>query len=331
MEPRAALSIPTGVYDAWAASAPPSLQERRTHAAARPRKFTTKKPREWVDAEYLLERCKVSSDEWDKARAAARKDLLSKKKPVPAGQQPHLIVTIGAPGAGKSTVAAAVARSRGRGDYVTIDVDVAVKYHPRYFGMWNVPNVATGKPTGIGVTSGYWTCNAPLEDILIQLYEDILHSDKDRYNIILQSHSQINLIGAKLAGYRTTLLFVGVPLETAVRRSRSRAIETGKFLTATLGAQDQVVFSMWVTYRDTAAWYGLWADEFLVANNSREGTDSQVAARAGKTVQEIPLRCTRRGECGSWEDRMAVAQRAIDEACGGKPAKARSRRLSGKT
>ena len=295
---------------------PPLSQTRRKNVTAADSVGSKREPHTWINAEYLVDECRVSQAEWDKARVAARKDILAMKKPVAAGKQPHILVTIGAPGVGKSTVAAAVAKSRGHGDYVIIDIDVAVKYHPRYYKIWNTPNEMTGKPTGVGITQGYWTCNAPLEDIMTQLYDDILHSSENRYNIILQSHSQINLIGAKLAGYRTTLLFVGAPLKTVIKRSRNRAVETGKFLTATLSSQDEVVSSMWMLYRTTAAWYGLWADEFLVANNSRGGTVDQAIARIGKMIQEIPLQCTQQGACGSWADRLATAQEAIDKACG---------------
>lgn len=276
--------------------------------------------RDWLDPDYAHELCAVTSEEVEEAMKTARRDLLQGKKPVAAGKKPHLIITIGAPGAGKSTVAEAVAAERGDGDYVTIDLDVAVKYHPRAKGMWNAPSAVTGKPTGVGLTTSYFTCNLQLEDVLISIYEDLIAADKarPRYNIVLQSHTQVNLIDAKLAGFRTTLLFVGAPLETAIQRSRQRAIDTGKFLAPTLRAQDEIVYSMWMLYRTTAAWYGLWADEFLVADNGQKASTDRAARaqfrQSKKLLKVIPLHCESR-ECPSWEDRLAVAQSAIDEAC----------------
>lgn len=277
--------------------------------------------RDWLDPDYVHDLCTVTPDEVEKAMKTARRDLLRGKKPVAAGKDPHLIITIGAPGAGKSTVAEAVAAERGDGDYVTIDLDVAVKYHPRVKGMWNAPSAVTGKSTGVGLTTSYFTCNLQLEDVLIGIYEDLIAADKagPRYNIVLQSHTQINLIDAKLAGFRTTLLFVGAPAETVIQRSRQRAVDTGKFLAPTLRAQDEIVYSMWMLYRTTAAWYGLWADEFLVADNGQAASSDRAAQarfrQSKKLLKEIPLRCES-GECPSWEDRLAAAQTAIDEACG---------------
>ena len=78
----------------------------------------------WVDPGEGFTSCVVAPEEFDDAVRAARTDLLRGKKPVKAGETPHLLITIGAPGAGKSTVSAAVAaRNPGR-DYVTVDVDV---------------------------------------------------------------------------------------------------------------------------------------------------------------------------------------------------------------
>ena len=274
----------------------------------------SRRPANWIDPDYVYGFCNVTSEEWDKALKTARRELLRGKKPVRSGETPHLILTIGAPGAGKSTVAAAVAKERGSGDYVTVDLDVAVKYHPRYLGVWGVPDVATGKPTGVGMTTEYLVCNNSLIDILVQIISDLLEAKK--YNIIFQSHSQFSLIEAKMSGYRTTLLFVGVPLKTAIQRSRDRAIKTGKFLASNLAIQDEHIYSMWSGYRVMAAWYGLWADEFLVADNSRTAKDSDAASHVSKRIKEIPLRCAPESVCTSWEDRFAVAQKAIDEACG---------------
>lgn len=286
-------------------------QERGLAGVPAPRQAAVSKPpRRWVDPYSAYSDCDVSPAEFDAALAAARKELLGNKKPVPAGEEPHLLITIGAPGAGKSTVSEAVAGSRGGGDYVTIDLDVAVKYHPRYRNIWAAPSAVTGKPTPVGFTLSYLACNAPLEDILLRIYEDIVYGEGPRYNIILQSHSHINIILAKHAGYRVTLLFVGAPLEIAKARSRTRAVDTGKFLAPNLAIQDEVVESMWVDYRTTAAWYGLWADEFLVADNRRKAkTDGDAKRSVLEYVKEVPLHCPDWGAC------MRKAQEEIDAAC----------------
>jgi dephospho-CoA kinase len=267
--------------------------------------------REWINPQYLSEACSVSLSELEEALARARADLLRGKKPLAAGVVPHLIVTIGGPGSGKSTVAEAVAKKWGNGgDYVTIDLDTAVQYHPRFAGLWGAPSVVTGQHLGVGLTTAFFSCNLSLERVLDQIYDELLYSGQARrYNLILQSHSHTSLVEAKLAGYRTTLLFVGAPLQLALQRCRARAVETGMFLAPTLSLQDEIVYSMWATYRAMAVWYGMWADEFLVADNSSPGRD---AAQVAKLVKGYPLH----GSSGKWEGLVGAAQRAVDEVCG---------------
>jgi adenylate kinase family enzyme len=288
------------------------IQKAGIQQAARPSHRKLGEPlTTWVDPLDAYSGCDVTAAEYDAAAAAARKDLLKGKRPVAEGVTPHLLITIGAPGVGKSTVSGAIASKRGAGDdYVTVDLDTAVKYHPRYSDIWAVPSAATGNPAGVGYTLGYLSCNASLGDLLLRIYEDIIFAKGPRYNVILQAHTQVNIILAKLAGFRVTLLFVGTPLATAQARSRTRAITTGKFLAANLAAQDEVVESMWVDYRLTAAWYGMWADEFLVADNRRgAATDEDASKNVLRRVKSIPL------HGADWDVQRRAAQDAVNAAC----------------
>lgn len=257
----------------------------------------------WIGSD-LYAPCAVSDREMGEATRRARAEILRGVEPVPRKETPHLILTIGAPGVGKSTVAAAVGGRASKRKYAVLDFDLAVKYHPRYRDVWNVPTLAE-KPSGVGLMLGYLVCNEALEEILSRLFGELLEK---RYNIILQSHTHTDLIPAKMAGYRTTLLFVGTPLAVAQRRSRKRAVETGKFLAPTLRAQDELVESMWRDYRANAPWYGLWADEFLVADNRRAAKDDDEAGQEIlKHVAEVPMRSG-----GDWFARVDAARAAID-------------------
>lgn len=262
------------------------------------------RPRQWVSESSMWDSCTVDAKEMKKALAEARRDILAGKKPVPAKTRPHLLITIGAPGAGKSTVADKAVDAT---NYVVIDIDVAVKYHPRYQNVWSAPDVVTGKPTGVGFTTTYMTCNDGLDDMMERIFYDLISAKGPRYNIILQSHAQGHLIDAKSVGYRVTLLFVGVPLEVATQRSRERALKTGKFLAPTLAAQDKIVEKMWSQYLQMAVWFGMWADEFLVANNGGR------LARTAQTIQVVPLHC---GGEKSWDDQVRAAEIIVDAACG---------------
>lgn len=273
-----------------------------------PKKAPAATEHKWIDTSALPDSCDVTPEEYARAAAAARKDLVKGKKPVPKGQTPHLLLTIGAPGSGKHTLAAAIAA--GKGDYVIIDVDAAVKYHPRYRGLWKLPDAVTGAATSVGSTSTWFMCGNALFNIFGPIVNDFMEKPGAKYNIVLLTHDQIPLINAKLAGYRVTLLYVGVPLSVAVARSRSRAVKTGKFLTSTLERQTEVVESMWEYYKRTAAWYGLWADEFLVADNRQESKSDEDACRQiDKHVTSIPL------HCADWAKCLKNAQDAIDAAC----------------
>lgn len=209
--------------------------------------------------------CELSEEE---VKAAAKKmadDLFDGKKPAPADKRPHIILTIGGPGSGKSTVARICAEDMGvfpYENYVSVDFDTLVKYHPRMNDIWSLPDML-GRPTGIGYAFG-WNCDAQFVPLVVALVEQALDQ---RYNIIVQSHWQPWLINAQLKDYFCTLLYVAAPLDVAKRRARARAVETGMFLAPTLAAQDEVVADMWSTYRKTVPWWALWADELALVYN----------------------------------------------------------------
>ncbi len=218
--------------------------------------------------------CDMSEAEVEAAAARMAASLFDGKKPAPADKRPHLILTIGGPGSGKSTVAKISAEDMGvfpYESYVSVDFDALVKYHPRMNDIWSLPDML-GRPTGVGYAFG-WNCDAQFVPLVVALVERALDQ---RYNVIVQSHWQLWLASAHLKGYFCTLLYVAAPLDVAKRRARARAVETGMFLAPTLAAQDEVVADMWSAYRKTVPWWALWADELALVYN---GDDAKKPAK----------------------------------------------------
>ena len=266
-------------------------------------------PHTWVScASQNFDFCDVTPEEVEKASKRARAEIVKDTPPVKTGL-PHLIITIGAPGSGKSTVAGKVAATREKGkQYIVIDYDLAVKYHPRFNDIWDMADVDS-KPSGVGWSLGYITCNQVLEEILANLFQDLIEAPL-KYNIILQSHSQVDLVHAKINGYRTTLLFVGTPLPVALQRSRTRAVTTGKFLAPTLRAQDHIVTDMWKYYAMSVPWYGLWADEFIVADNRKD--DSGASAVSNIVSVQMHACDTPGKNIQTWYELLQNAQKIVD-------------------
>jgi predicted ABC-type ATPase len=226
-------------------------------------------PQNWVPDPGRI--CgELTADEQDAAAKYALEDLFAGKAPVAAESRPHALFTIGAPGSGKSTVAMALVRVMGAHpaeSYVVLDYDALIKYHPRFRDTWRVPDVF-GRPTEVGYALGWMRCIDALDDLGQVLHRKIF---TERYNVVVQTHAHDGMIAAQLAGYDVTLLYVGVPLGLAVHRARKRAVETGRFLAPTLEIQDRHIEQTWARYKRHAPWYGLWADEVIVAKNDRDG------------------------------------------------------------
>lgn len=296
-------------------SAKAAIPRRQAGVAKAAINLSRERPAVWVNPEDAYEDCSVSPTEMVSATRLAWEDITRGKRAVGAGKRPHAIITIGAPGSGKSTIAPALAAQR-KGDYLSIDTDLAVNYHPHYRGMW-IPSATTGELVSVGFTTDQVRCGEAISQVIDAILTYLLQKSPEKYNIILQSHWHPAIIDLKNAGYEVTLLFVGVPLDVAKKRARARAVETGRFLAPTLAAQDEVVEEMWTRYKQTAAWYGMWADEFYVARNVRVLKEpARAGAGALRRAKKIDLHDAHRGagHC-NWEEKVREADKAIEEAC----------------
>lgn len=240
-------------------SGPPAAPPAAAETAAAP------PPKAWL-GDFQPTLCALSDAELGAAAGRMFDALRGGRDPVPAGGRPHMVLTIGAPGSGKSTLAQACVDALGAhpfASYMVVDFDDLVRFHPRLNDIWHVPDMF-GRPTEVGFAFGWDRC---ADFFAAQASAFLATAVERRFNVVVQSHWQRWLTTPGIEAYRTTLLYVGAPLEVATRRARSRAAATGKFLAPTLAAQDAAVKTAWDDYRRTAPWYALWADDFVAVAN----------------------------------------------------------------
>ena len=233
-------------------------------------KHDTKNISDWINPLDPYRACDVSSDEYIAAIFNAKRFLTKNKKPQTTGLKPKFYITIGAPGSGKSTLIEHIVHKFDPDlDFIVIDLDTAVEYHPRYKSIWSAESAVDSSKTNIGYTLTRQICNDSLEGIMEAIFYDII-KDNTRHNIIFQSQDLNSIILARSVGYEVNLVFIGVKLETAIRRSKSRALKTGKFLASNLYMQTRVVEVMWMDYKYNTAWYSLWSDNTYIIDNNKD-------------------------------------------------------------
>jgi predicted ABC-type ATPase len=194
-------------------------------------------------------------------------DAIRGKQPVGDHERPHMLMCIGTPGAGKSSISKLIIAHLDRKKlktYVTLDVDELVKYHPNYTNANNLVDVF-GKKTNIGYAYAHSQCSQYLMHAANMALSNMMES---QYNIILHSHDFSTLINAKSDyAYQTSLAFISTPLVLAQSRARKRALNEGRFLSVDLEKQDSYIAMRWYQYKMQSPWYAMWADEFIIATN----------------------------------------------------------------
>lgn len=188
---------------------------------------------------------------------------------------PQLIIPIGPPGAGKSTIVKNLINTHSDVDinnYVDFDTDNLLDYikigeNSIMDNFKNIPDI-NGKKTKIGYAHGWVECMEKISTPIIHLVTSKLL--KSNYNLILNVHNNYEIIiNAQLNGYFCILVYVAVSKAVAVKRTNNRAFETGKFLT---NEWEKTIDWYLKEYREKAVWYALWADRFVIVNNSINGT-----------------------------------------------------------
>jgi hypothetical protein len=203
------------------------------------------------------------------------KVLTKGKTPAPKGTTPHLVLSAGPPGAGKTSVARLLVKHRSDFPleaYLEFDSDALYDLAGLGAATQDLRDVH-GQLTGIGYALGWNMCDATA--VLAQrLVQRLIH---ERYHLIVHYHNpEVVLPTAQNAGYVCTLLYVVVTLETALRRAAHRAEELGRFLRP--GPADDWGWKdagdyLQKRYRLMVPWYALWADNLVVVLNEVDGAE----------------------------------------------------------
>lgn len=203
------------------------------------------------------------------------KNIINGKSPS-INKLPQLIIPIGAPSAGKSTIMEVLVKEHSDVDYknyVYFDTDKLLDYLPIGEDIKNIPDIY-GNRTGIGYAFGWSECMDKLSrtQIVPLIIAKIL---KSKYNLILNTHYFNIIIDAQLNGYFCILVYVIVNKKIAKERAKNRAEELGRFFSLNynnaFGWSDSINHYL-KTYKEQAVWYSLWADRFVIVKNNTNKT-----------------------------------------------------------
>jgi predicted ABC-type ATPase len=200
--------------------------------------------------------------------------IITKGKTPSINQLPQLIITIGCPGAGKSTILHSLIKDHSDipyDNYVNFDCDKLLDYLPMGEDIKNIPDMH-GNRTGIGYAFGWAECMSKLSttNIIGLVIKKVL---KSNYNFILNSHYYYTIIDAQLNGYFCILVYVIASKNIAKSRVKTRSEELGRFFSLdykkTFGWSKSIEQYL-NSYREKSVWYSLWADRFVIVANNKK-------------------------------------------------------------
>jgi len=203
------------------------------------------------------------------------KNITNGKQPS-VNKLPQLIIPIGTPSSGKSTILEYLVKEHSDidfKDYVYFDTDKLLDYLPIGENIQNIPDI-NGNKTGIGYAFGWSECMDKLSrtQIVPLLINKILRSN---YNFILNTHYFNVIIDAQLNGYFCILVYVLVTKKIAKERATNRAQELGRFFSLNynnaFGWSESIQYYL-KTYKEQAVWYSLWADRLVIVKNNKNNT-----------------------------------------------------------
>ena len=184
-------------------------------------------------------------------------------------KNPHLLKTIGIPGAGKSTVskyAIEFYSIHPYDSYIILDVDSIMDEFKDPINKIN--------GVKIGLKYQWDQCVGRFVDPIFDLVLDKIFSNK--YNIILQSHEWVSLFFAFNKGYTTTMLYVKADVHVAIKRTKLRAEVEGRFITNgtkndSWGWENSVNFYH-KFYQMRIPFIAMMAYNFIYIDNNKENT-----------------------------------------------------------
>ena len=276
---------------------------RGRHPAPPPPRAVPQGVRNWVHTPKR-EHCRLTAPDRKRMASQMLAAMQDGVAPLQPGMTPVVMVVVGTPGSGKTTVARTVARgwygADGRNHFVDVDLDDAINFHPQGPALWNLRDAATGEALPVGSTETFFLCRDEAIEVMREVVRSqLLASNRPRYSLVLYRNkgASVTLRAAKRLGWHTVLLYVGVPREVATRRAHDRGPRQGRFFSA-----EDVAY--WYAFvHEGVAFWALAADEFLLVDNRRDRGDTE--------PPPVVRRVAMHGD-GNWEERLRAAQEAVD-------------------
>lgn len=183
----------------------------------------------WISRYHNKQNFMLSAEEERQIKINMTTKLLQSHRQVENGIQPLFVLTCGAPGSGKSSVAGKFTHDTFPGhDFATFDTDTVQDFHPRYNELFEVRDVATNNVIqDIGQLDIPGDCMTQLDNIMHRVFSEAI----GKYHIILHTHNTLDaIVNARNHGYDIILLWVGTPLSVAKRRVRERVGDVRYFV-----------------------------------------------------------------------------------------------------
>jgi hypothetical protein len=216
---------------------------------------------------------------------------------------------IGPPGAGKSTIISEFIANQFvdiGSNFVSLDFDTFVQFHPDYKGAEFYTDVVSGESTKYRIADRFRNCSEQIEELGDILLNGMIL--RTRYNIVVYSHRWEDAFRTAFTftytpRKRFIIIFVYADLEVLLARTRRRALVDGKFMASSLESQDEFVIQANLSYINMFNIYRKFAHEFYFINNTEEkykwvklpdveinevsDTDAEMIKSIGVDVQKI--------------------------------------------
>lgn len=257
----------------------------------------------WVASQSNVEpSCQLSPRTIETLSSTIYHDLTADVAPFVPGRRrrPVFVGVTGMPGSGKSTMLERIIRAildedGGGGDYVKLDMDTAVRWHPLGRSLYHLHDPNTGEALPVGDVDRLHSCYHAVQPAYAAAERRILQ-EANRHVVadVLRGNAQFYLHRAHDAGYETVLVYVHTPRAMAIERMRRRTRKTGMFI-----ERDHAV-EIHRYIRDALPWWCMWVDRSF-------WVDGQTARDEEPRMIELTDLAQRK----DWRQRLARTREAL--------------------
>jgi len=271
------------------------------------------KKTQWVSLVHLDENWELTPKESKTITETIYRDVTKNIKPVPKNVSPIAIVMMGAAGAGKSTVGLAFAKDLIVTNFVSLDADTVIRYHPRYTTLWDLRDPVTGKLSPLRSIEVHGIVARMMHNLMFDVRQKCI---VNQYNLLINGHLNTeSLTFLKYNKYTTVLIYVYTKLQIAKDRSWRRAAQTGQFFGHTRKVHEKTIVNYHEEYIHQVPMYSMLADILMIVDNT---ADHQDAKKRDKHVFEHtqafePHACVPDGHWYANVEKIQLAIQALEE------------------